>query len=51
MALVCGNPVVPADLAGMMAIDNYHPSTLGCAAWARELAQAVELDLPLRQGF
>jgi lysophospholipase L1-like esterase len=28
-----------------MAIDNYHPSTLGCAAWARDLAQAVELEL------
>ncbi|WP_194715570.1 SGNH/GDSL hydrolase family protein [Noviherbaspirillum soli] len=38
-----------ADLAGMMAIDNYHPSALGCAAWARELAQAVELDLSLLQ--
>jgi lysophospholipase L1-like esterase len=28
-------------LAGMMASDNYHPSALGCDAWARDLAQAA----------
>ena len=28
-------------LPGLMASDKYHPSTAGCAAWARELAQAA----------
>ena len=29
------------SLPGLMASDNYHPSAAGCAAWARELAQAA----------
>ncbi|MFL6716020.1 MAG: SGNH/GDSL hydrolase family protein [Burkholderiaceae bacterium] len=32
-------------LSGMMASDNYHPSALGCDAWARDLAHAAQLSL------
>lgn len=32
-------------LVGMMASDNYHPSALGCEAWARDLAHAVQLAM------